>query len=317
MSGRWPRPTRTRIPGRYDRRIAATLQAKTDSTLTLGGVAFRVSRTHAFGLVIDGAVDPTPEQADDYLHAVLLARSNRDAFFALIEAEGLIVCRGIRREDATYRPVAGRSGTAKLSQAEYYHHDGCSGPQKPRFDEIRSPWGSRPRRATTAVARFGDVVRAQLAALPVRMVDDEVAEWRAAFADDATRPPAEDWDAIQGRVTRRVRKEMDATGARAWFAEVDRLAGAYLLPWEPGESRLMLNAHADLTKTMQHRRGAGGAGSGLGDGLAGEAMDRRGVRRGVKNGSVRPGGWLRRIATEAAERGSGPECATELCWKSG
>ena len=97
---------------------------------------------------------------------------------------------GSAAKHATYRPVAGRSGTAKLSQAEYYHHDGCSGPEKPRFDEIRLPWGSRPRRATTAVARFGDVVRAQLAALPVRMVDDEVAGWRAAFArrrDPATR----------------------------------------------------------------------------------------------------------------------------------
>ena len=47
---------------------------------------------------------------------------------------------------------------------------------------------------------------------------------------------------------------MDAAAARAWFAEVDRLANAYVLPWEPGESRLMLNAHADLTKSMQHRR---------------------------------------------------------------
>ena len=225
-----------------------------DSTLTLGGVVFRVSRPHAFGLVIEGAVDPTPEVADDPLHAVLLAEANRDAFFALIEAEGLVVCRGIRREDATYRPVAGRSGTAKLSQAEYYHHDGCSGPAKPRFDEIRLPWGSRPRRATTAVARFGDVVRAQLAALPERMVDDEVAAWRTAFRDGGQRPPAREWDVIQGRVTRRVRKEMDAAGARAWFAEVDRLADAYLLPWEPGESRLMLNDHPDLTRTMQHRR---------------------------------------------------------------
>lgn len=233
-----------------------------DSTLTLGGVAFRVSRPHTFGLVIEGARDAkpdaasdgAPDPAEDYLHAVLLAEPNREAFFALIEAEGLVVCRGIRREDPTYRPVAGRSGRGRLSQAEYYHHDGCSGPQKPRFDEIRLPWGSQPRRATTAVARFGDVVRAQLAALPERMVDAEVTAWREAFSNDATRPPAEGWDTIQGRVTRRVRKELDATAARAWFAEVDRLADAYLLPWQPGESRLMVNHHADLTRTMQHRR---------------------------------------------------------------
>ena len=30
--------------------------------------------------------------------------------------------------------------------------------------------------------------------------------------------------------------------------------GAYTLPWEMGESRLMLNHHEDLTQTMQHRR---------------------------------------------------------------
>ncbi|BAM03357.1 hypothetical protein [Phycisphaera mikurensis] len=238
----------------YDRRIANTLQAEPLTTLTLGGVAFRASRPHAFGLVIEAVVDPSPEQAEDYLHAVLLAEDRREAFFGLIEAEGLVVCRGIRREHPTYRPVAGKSTPGRLSQAEYYHHDGCSGPEKPRFDEIRLPWGSRPRRATTAVARFGDVVRAQLVALPERMVDDEVAGWRHAFAEHATRPPAEQWDTIQGRVTRRVRKELDAQRARAWFAEVDRLADAYLLPWEPGESRLMLNGHADLTRTMQHRR---------------------------------------------------------------
>lgn len=234
--------------------MADRIQDAHVSALTLGGVAFRVSRPHRFGLVIDGAVDPTPEMTEDYLHAVLLIAANRDAFFTLIEDEGLVVCRGIRREHATYRPVAGKSSSGRLSQAEYYHHDGCSGPQKPRFDEIRLPWGAQPRRATTAVAQFGDVVRAQLAALPDRMVDDEVAAWRGAFAEDATRPPADQWDTIQGRVTRRVRKELDAAGARAWFAEVDRLADAYLLPWEPGESRLMLNAHADLTRTMQHRR---------------------------------------------------------------
>lgn len=224
--------------------------------MTLGGVAFRVSRPHTFGVVFEGAVDASAdaELVEDYLHAVLLADENRAAFYALIEDEGLVVCRGIRREHATYRPVAGKSSSGRLSQAEYYHHDGCSGPQKPRFDEIRLPWGAQPRRATTAVARFGDVVRAQLAALPDRMVDHEVAAWREAFADAATEPPADEWDTIQGRVTRRVRKELDAAGARAWFAQVDRLAGAYLLPWEAGESRLMVNHHADLTRTMQHRR---------------------------------------------------------------
>ena len=61
-------------------------------------------------------------------------------------------------------------------------------------------------------------------------------------------------DKIQGRVTRLVRREMDAESCRAYFRDVDQIAGAYDLPWEMGESRLMVNAHDDLTKTMQHRR---------------------------------------------------------------
>ena len=236
--------------------LATNEKAGSDGTWELGGVRFRTGRPHRFGLVIEGVVDAEPgtELAEDYLHAVLLAEANRDAFFGLIEDEGLVVCRNVRREHATYRPVAGKSSPGRLSQAEYYHHDGCSGPAKPRFDEIRLPWGAQARRATTAVARFGDVVTAQLAALPESMVDAQVQGWRDAFASPETCPPVAEWDTIQGRVTRRVRKELDAAGARAWFAEVDQRAGAYLLPWQPGESRLMVNDHADRTRTMQHRR---------------------------------------------------------------
>ena len=47
---------------------------------------------------------------------------------------------------------------------------------------------------------------------------------------------------------------MDAESAREYFRHVDRLAGAYDLAWEMGESRLMLNNHSDLTRTVQHRR---------------------------------------------------------------
>ena len=47
---------------------------------------------------------------------------------------------------------------------------------------------------------------------------------------------------------------MDAESAREYFRKVDRLAGAYDLPWEMGESRLMLNNHPDLKRTLQHRR---------------------------------------------------------------
>lgn len=235
--------------------------AVTDSTIELGGVQFRISRPHVFGLVIDGPVE-SPDcgershQSGDYLHEVLLASDNRDAFIRLIENERLVVCRNVRTEAPTYRKVRGKSSGAKLSQAEYYHHDGCSCPTKPRVVEIRFPHQDISREVATAIAPFPDVMRAMLLALPNHLAHcDEFKGYREAFADSkAERPPVESWDKIQGRITRLVRRELDAESCRAYFRTVDEIANAFVHPWQMGESRLMLNSHDDLTKTMQHRR---------------------------------------------------------------
>ncbi len=233
---------------------------RAELALQIGGVDFAVARPHRFGLVIDG---PTDRAADlpDYLHDVLLIDANRSTFFALIEAEGLVICRNVRTDATSYRPVKGKSSAGRLSPAEYYHHDGMPTPDgrpgaKARFDEIRLPHQAIGRDVTTAVAPFGDVVRAQLRALPARLLGDmSIAADRAAFElPQSDWPSVDTWEQTQGRVTRLVRKEMDAASARSYFREVDTLAGAYDLPWEMGESRLMLNGHADLRKTMQHRR---------------------------------------------------------------
>lgn len=228
-------------------------------TKTWFGVPFVVARPHRFGLVIEGVGDDAdlePDARADYLHAVLLNPTNRDAFLQLIETERLVVCKNVRSDAPSYRPVKGKSSAGRLSPAEYYHHDGSAGPGKPRIDEIRLPHQGTARRVATAVAPFGDVVRAQLDALPERFISDAaIAADRAAFARDENDWPAVDtWERTQGRVTRLVRKEMDAESARAYFREVDRLAGAFDLPWAMGESRLMLNDHTDLRRTVQHRR---------------------------------------------------------------
>jgi hypothetical protein len=227
------------------------------TTVQLGGATFPVSRPHPFGLVIDRPIDvATVSVRDDYLHEILLTPSNRESLFALIEIEGLVVCRNVRNDAPSYRRVRGKSSVSKLSQAEYYHHDGCSSPTKPRIVEIRCPHQAIGRNIATAIAPFPAVIRAMIAASPDFLGDnDELLRFREAFACSvADQPGPEQWDSIQGKVTRQARRELDAEGCREYFRQVDALAGAYVLPWHMGESRLMLNSHQDLTRTMQHRR---------------------------------------------------------------
>lgn len=234
--------------------------SSTDSdnlTIIFGNVPFATSRPHRFGLVIEG---PSPlagsEVSEDYLHEILLNATNRDDLMALIEKERLVVCKNVRSDAPSYRRVRGKSSFSKLSQAEYYHHDGCSSPTKPRVVEIRCPHQDVSRNVATAIAPFPDVIRAMLMALPETFLNNEgMRGYQETFAGSRDGfPPPSEWDAIQGRVTRMVRKEMDAEACRAYFRSVDELAGAYALPWEMGESRLMLNSSDDLAQTMQHRR---------------------------------------------------------------
>jgi hypothetical protein len=216
--------------------------------LSFGDHQCAVARPHRFGVVIEGS--------GDYLHEVLLSPDHKHTFLELIEREGLVVCKNVDTRDATYRRVRGKSSGGKLSQAEYYHHDGCSCPVKPAVVEIRLPHQPIQRDVATAIAPFGDVVQAMLNCLPGHLrKESEIASAIKGFSGDpADRPPVQQWDKIQGRVTRLVRREMDAESCRSFFREVDAAAGAYVVPWEMGESRLMLNNHDDLTKTFQHRR---------------------------------------------------------------
>ena len=229
------------------------------TTLTIGGHDFKCSRPHQFGLVIHGVVEAS-DSASDYLHALLLTEPNRDAFLQLVEDERLVVCKNVSSNDLTYRRVRGKSSGQKLSQAEYYHHDGCSCPTKPRLVEIRLPQQVIGREIATAIAPFANVIAAMLTALPENFkndpnLDESIQQALIDFANPKTDwPAAESWDKIQGRVTRMIRKEFDAEACRAFFRKVDSLANAYVLPWEMGESRLMLNHHTDLSITMQHRR---------------------------------------------------------------
>ena len=240
-------------------------QSTTDqrTSFAFGGREYSCSRPHRFGLVIHGPVVSSGNQAgspSDYLHGHLLAKPNRDAFLQLVEDERLVVCKNVTSNDPTYRRVRGKSSSQKLSQAEYYHHDGCSCPTKPRLVEIRLPEQAIGREIATAIAPFASVVAAMLTALSdhfknERNLDESIQQALIDFAKPKSDwPSADSWDRIQGKVTRLIRKEFDAEACRAFFRQVDSLADAYVLPWEMGESRLMLNNHADLSITMQHRR---------------------------------------------------------------
>jgi hypothetical protein len=243
--------------------MTTPVSAPTRQTLTIGGHDFATSRPHDFGLVIHGLADPASvdsQSAADYLHQLLLSPPHREVFLDLIETEGLVVCKNVETDDPTYRRVRGKSSSGKLSQAEYYHHDGCSCPTKPRVVEIRLPQQSVGRDIATAIASFADIIPAMLSSIPPKIknredVDPSIKQACIDFAKPiSARPHPTTWDKIQGRITRLIRKELDAESCRSYFREVDAAANAYVLPWEMQESRLMINNHDDLSKTMQHRR---------------------------------------------------------------
>ncbi len=233
-----------------------TIESQT-ATIQLGGFTFPTARPHCFGLVLDRPLDIEANTlADDYLHTILLTPENRESLFKLIETEGLVICQNVQTDAPSYRKVRGKSSISKLSQAEYYHHDGCSSPTKPRVVEIRCPHQAVARNIATAIAPLPSVIRAMVVSLPEALItDEEIRGFQEAFAKPAAeRPSPDQWDAIQGKITRLVRRVLDAEGCREYFRQVDAMAGAYVLPWQMGESRLMLNSHGDLTRTMQHRR---------------------------------------------------------------
>jgi hypothetical protein len=218
---------------------------------------WRVRRPKPFVLLFEGPAQGQGqghEPGRDYLHEDLLAPPWRDAFFELIDRTGLVICLNLPTRHPSYRDVRGRSSKGRLSQGEYYHHDGCSSPQKPRVVEIRCPYQTVARSVATAVAPHHAVLRAMLACLPEEIAQDErLAAWRERLAAP-TLPCDAELDALQGLINRSVRRKLAAEDARAYFRAVDAAADAYVEPWAMGESRLIANAPLTHSVTMQHRR---------------------------------------------------------------
>jgi hypothetical protein len=213
---------------------------------------WRVRRPRPFVLVIEGEVGQDDSATNDYLHEQLLLPEWREAFYQLVDATGLVVCLNVHTQHPTYRDVRGRSSKGRLSQGEYYHHDGCTGPVKPRFVEIRCPIQPQARGVATAVAPHHDVVKAMVQVLPA-----ELAATPALAGQDMSQATISQMDYaaldhLQGLITRTVRKKLNAEGARSYFRQVDAAANAYFEPWALGESRFIANANSRLT--MQHRR---------------------------------------------------------------
>jgi hypothetical protein len=227
-------------------------QVLAPTDLQLGDWRPRLAPWSGLGLIIEGLDHPGGLAAPgNYIDDLLLREPQREPFLALIDRVGLVVCKQVASDHETHRDVRGRSSRGKLSQGEYYHHDGCSGPVKPRVVEIRCPYQSTPRHIATAIAPFPATVHAMLHELPPALVDAELAPWHARVL--AGEPlPLETCDLVQGLLNRTLRRELDAESARAFFRAVDLRAGAYREPWDFGESRFIANRNPG--RTMQHRR---------------------------------------------------------------
>jgi hypothetical protein len=223
------------------------------SVLEFADCLWRVRRPKPFVLVIEGEhLENVPTEPTDYLHNKLLLPEWREAFYQLVDATGLVVCLNVDTRHPTYRDVRGRSSKGRLSQGEYYHHDGCTGPIKPRFVEIRCPIQPQTRGVATAIAPLHDVVKAMVQMLPPDLAANEVLaeqDLRPAFLDQMDDSAL---DQLQGLMTRLVRKKLNAELARSYFRQVDVAANAYFEPWALGESRFIANANSGVT--MQHRR---------------------------------------------------------------
>lgn len=218
----------------------------------IGSWRIRRHSWQGLGFIIDGLVSEERLTPPDYVNDILLTPEHRSAFLALVDREGLVVCKNVGGNDALHKDVRGRSSRGRLSQGEYYHHDGCSGPVKPRVVEIRCPYQPTERHVATAVAAFPELLVAMVRALPNHLcLDAELQTVHArimageCFSGEAAHT-------AQGILNRSLRRRLSAEAARAYFREVDLAAGAYREPWALGESRFIANNNSG--KTMQHRR---------------------------------------------------------------
>lgn len=222
------------------------------SVLAFAKALWRVRRPKPFVLVIEGEVGREGAESTDYLHDQLLLPEWREAFYSLIDTTGLVVCLNSHTQHPTYRDVRGRSSKGRLSQGEYYHHDGCTGPVKPRFVEIRCPIQPQTRGVATAVAPHRDVVKAMVQVLPAELAATPALDGLDMSPSTISQMDYEALEHLQGLITRTVRKKFNAEGARSYFRQVDAAANAYFEPWALGESRFIANANSGIT--LQHRR---------------------------------------------------------------
>lgn len=242
-----PTPVADASPERVDR---------LDHTdLAFGPWRVRWAPWSGLGVIIAGLVHERPDVATpaSYVDEILLAPPYREAFFAVIDQAGLVVCREVGGDDASHAEVRGRSSRGRLSPSELYHHDGCSGPEKPRVVEIRCPYQILGRSIATAIAPFPTTVHAMLMELSaeLRRADPALVAWYDTLRDRGELAP-DDYDLAQGAVNRIVRQGLSPEGTRGFFRAVDERAGAYREPWSMGESRFIANANP--VRTMQHRR---------------------------------------------------------------
>jgi hypothetical protein len=231
---------------------ATTSSASDTSVLEFANAQWRVRRPKPFVLVIEGEVGQEANMPSDYLHDKLLQPEWREAFYKLVDATGLVACLNVHTQHPTYRDVRGRSSKGRLSQGEYYHHDGCTGPVKPRFVEIRCPIQPQTRGVATAIAPHHDVVKAMAQMLPAELAATAALGGQDMNPDTIASMDYAALDHLQGLITRTVRKKLNAEGARSYFRQVDVAANAYFEPWALGESRFIANANSGIT--MQHRR---------------------------------------------------------------
>jgi hypothetical protein len=219
-------------------------------TVRFGTTDLRAQRAGDLGVVVLGEVGRPPDLPSPYLDGVLGEPGAREAFFAWVDREGLVVCKGLEIDPHPYREVGGRYCKGRMSQSEYFHHDGCSSPTKPRIVEIRCPTQRTIRQMRTSVARFPQIVATMVLTLPEALLrSPELRRWRDALR--AGEPLDADWDAVQGGVNRCIR-QISSDAGTAWFREVDEAAGSYVEPWSFGESRFMANDNP--VQTVQHRR---------------------------------------------------------------
>jgi hypothetical protein len=231
---------------------SANTHSETTSVLNFANAQWRVRRPRPFVLVIEGEVGHEGTEPTDYLHDKLLQPEWREAFYQLVDATGMVACLNVHTQHPTYRDVRGRSSKGRLSQGEYYHHDGCTGPVKPRFVEIRCPIQPQTRGVATAIAPHHDVVKAMAQMLPAELAATAALAEQDMRPDTIARMGYAALDHLQGLITRTVRKKLNAEGARSYFRQVDVAANAYFEPWALGESRFIANANSGIT--MQHRR---------------------------------------------------------------